>query len=140
MLVLSRRLNEKIVLPNIQTTFEVLAIKGVAVRLGVQAPDVVAVFREEVWARDKDRKPVRDLLRDGPASSGLRELNHLLRNRLNASAIGLALLRRQLQSGLTHDGLATLERLEHEVKALGDQAAGLIDQARRPAPVPAKVR
>ena len=90
MLVLSRRLNEKIVLPNIQTTFEILGIRGGAVRLGVQAPDVVAVYREEVWARDKHRTPVRDLLRDGPARAGLQEVNHLLRNRLNASAVGLA--------------------------------------------------
>jgi carbon storage regulator CsrA len=140
MLVLSRRVNEKIVLPNIQTTFEVVAIKGVTVRLGVQAPDVVAVLREEVWARDKDRKPVRDLLRGGLAWSGLQGLNHLLRNRLNASVIGLALLKRQLQCGLTQDSLATLERLEHEVKALGEQAAELIDQAQLPAPAPMKVR
>jgi carbon storage regulator CsrA len=140
MLVLSRRLNEKIVLPNIQTTFEVLSIKGVAVRIGVQAPDAVAVFREEVWARDKDRKTIRDLLCDESALSGLRELNHLLRNRLHASVVGLALLKRQLQFGRTQDSLATLERLENEVKSLGDQAAELIDKARRPAAVPAKVR
>ncbi len=48
MLVLSRRLNEKIVLPGLNVTIEVLAVKGNAVRLGITAPDGVRIVREEL--------------------------------------------------------------------------------------------
>jgi carbon storage regulator CsrA len=130
MLVLSRRLNEKIVLPNIHTTLEVVAIKGGTVRIGVEAPDAVAVFRAEVWQRDRGSRSVPDLLHEGLALSGLHELSHLVRNRLNASAIGLALLKRQLQAGLLDDALGTLQKLERDTEALGAQSAQIVDQAR----------
>jgi carbon storage regulator len=48
MLVLSRRLNEKIMLPDQNITVQVLSIKGGTVRLGIDAPLDVGIFREEV--------------------------------------------------------------------------------------------
>ena len=51
MLVLSRRLNEKILLPSIHTSVEVLDIKGDRVRLGIEAPANVTILREELAAR-----------------------------------------------------------------------------------------
>ncbi len=51
MLVLSRRLNEKILLPSIHTSVEVLDIKGDRVRLGIEAPASVMILREELAAR-----------------------------------------------------------------------------------------
>jgi carbon storage regulator CsrA len=47
-LVLSRRLNEKIVLPGLGVTIEVVALKGNVVRLGIEAPPDVKVLREEL--------------------------------------------------------------------------------------------
>ena len=38
MLVLSRRLNEKIMFPDLDITFQVLSIKGGVVRIGIVAP------------------------------------------------------------------------------------------------------
>jgi len=49
MLVLSRRLNETIVLPGIDTTFQLLAVRG-SVPVGVQAPETGPVFRRELLA------------------------------------------------------------------------------------------
>jgi len=51
MLVLSRRLNERIVLPGLGITIEVVAVKPGVVRLGIEAPPDVPVFREEVLDR-----------------------------------------------------------------------------------------
>ena len=48
MLVLSRKLGERIVVPKCGLVLTVLAAQGRAVRLGISAPDDVAVFREEV--------------------------------------------------------------------------------------------
>ena len=52
MLVLSRRIEEKIVLPGLGVTVQVLSIKGNVVRLGIDAPQDVKIFREELLAQD----------------------------------------------------------------------------------------
>jgi carbon storage regulator len=51
MLVLSRRIGERIVLPGCGVTVTVLESRGNQVRLGVTAPAGVAVDREEVRRR-----------------------------------------------------------------------------------------
>ncbi len=48
MLVLSRRPNEKIVLPDLQICVHVLEIKGDRVRLGFEAPSSVTILRGEL--------------------------------------------------------------------------------------------
>jgi carbon storage regulator len=53
MLVLSRRLNEKIVLPSLNLTIQIVAVKPGMVRLGIEAPAEVKVFREELLGRDE---------------------------------------------------------------------------------------
>jgi carbon storage regulator len=55
MLVLSRRLHEKIVLPGLNITIEVVAVRGNAIRLGIQAPSQVRVVRRELLARPAPR-------------------------------------------------------------------------------------
>jgi carbon storage regulator len=51
MLVLGRKLGERIVVPNCELTITVVAIEGNIVRLGVEAPATTAIHREEVWRR-----------------------------------------------------------------------------------------
>ena len=48
MLVLSRRVQETIVLPTLNVTVQVLGVKNGAVRLGVDAPPDVKVLRGEL--------------------------------------------------------------------------------------------
>jgi carbon storage regulator CsrA len=57
MLVLSRRLNERIVLPGLNVTIEGLSIKGNAVRLAVAAPDGIKIMREQVLHGPRSRMP-----------------------------------------------------------------------------------
>jgi carbon storage regulator len=49
MLVLSRKVGERIVVPHCELAVAVLAVIGKAARLGISAPDEIAVYREEVW-------------------------------------------------------------------------------------------
>jgi len=49
MLVLSRKIGERIVVPECNLMVTVVAIEGNKVRLGFSAPAEVGVFREEVW-------------------------------------------------------------------------------------------
>jgi carbon storage regulator len=53
MLVLSRRPGERIVVPGCDLTVTVLGTKGNSVRLGISAPQDLAVYREEVWKQLK---------------------------------------------------------------------------------------
>ena len=49
MLVLSRKLGERILVPHCGVEITIIAIEGNAVRLGISAPEDMAVYREEVW-------------------------------------------------------------------------------------------
>jgi carbon storage regulator CsrA len=51
MLVLSRKLGERIVIPDCDLEVTVVGIVGKRVRLAVSAPAAVGVYREEVWLR-----------------------------------------------------------------------------------------
>ena len=48
MLVLTRRVNEKVALPTLGVTVQVLSARNGVVRLGVAAPAEVKVLREEL--------------------------------------------------------------------------------------------
>jgi carbon storage regulator len=49
MLVLSRKVGEQIVLPEVGIVLTVLDIRRGHIRLGISAPPEVAVYREELW-------------------------------------------------------------------------------------------
>jgi carbon storage regulator len=51
MLVLSRKLGERILVPHCELAVTVMAIEGNAVRLGISAPEDIRVYREEVWQK-----------------------------------------------------------------------------------------
>lgn len=51
MLVLTRKLGERIVMPHLALAVTVVAIEGNSVRLGISAPENIDIFREEVWRR-----------------------------------------------------------------------------------------
>jgi carbon storage regulator len=49
MLVLTRKVGERIVMPDLGVTITVLEVKGNQIRVGVAAPREVEVHREEVF-------------------------------------------------------------------------------------------
>jgi carbon storage regulator CsrA len=113
MLVLSRRLHEKVVFPTLQASVQIVGVKSGVVRLGIEAPDSVPVFREEIVDRSEFRDP--------PVPDNqkmLDELTHLLNNRLSAGTIGVALLRRQLELGLTEEMGGTLDKIDQTLQTV----------------------
>jgi carbon storage regulator len=54
MLVLSRKLGQKIVLPDLGVTIAVIRIAGGNVRIGIDAPAAIGVKREEICERTVD--------------------------------------------------------------------------------------
>lgn len=110
MLVLTRKTNEKIVFPGIDARVQVVEIKSGCVRLGIEAPEHVRVFREELLAATTAAP--------GAADARRREWSHTLRNRLNGATVGLALARRQLLAGQGAAAHETLDLVHEEIAGL----------------------
>src|SRR5262249_58743709 len=51
MLVLSRKLGERVLVPQCGLSITVVAVEGNLIRLGFTAPSEVGIYREEVWER-----------------------------------------------------------------------------------------
>lgn len=115
MLVLSRRLHEKIVLPSIQATIEIVGIKPGTVRLGIQAPKNVSVLREEIpdRAREWNSEPA-----PVAADAELRRLQELVRNRLRIAAKGLEQATARIEAGSPTEAAGLIERLAEDLRML----------------------
>jgi carbon storage regulator CsrA len=134
MLVLTRRLNEKILLPELHTAIQVVALTQHHVRLGIDAPPEVRILREEVpdhlagW--DNDAEPSLDPL--SPLS--LIQLSQLLQKRLEVARLGLVSVREQMASGEIEDAAETLNRLEEDLQLLRTRMQKEVGAALRPEP------
>lgn len=113
MLVLSRRLAQKLVFPGIQTTVQIVSVKPGVVRLGIDAPEHIAVYREELL--DRTALQTAAASRSLPKSKS-DESTHLLNNLLNTNSVGLGLLRRQLALGQTSEMNHTLDKIESNLQ------------------------
>lgn len=56
MLVLSRKVGERIVVPESGIVLTVLGIHGGHIRLGISAPPDVSIYREELWRSKVSRQ------------------------------------------------------------------------------------
>lgn len=129
MLVLTRRENEKIVFPAIDTSIEILEVKAGRVRLGIAAPPELQVLREEVMKADNGKLASLEKSRQAFAVSMLRKTKHKIANQMNAATVGLALAQRQLQAGMIDGVEETLKRIGAGIHTLEEQMQGLVDQA-----------
>jgi len=62
MLILTRRVGEKLMIGD-EISVTILGVKGNQVRIGVHAPNTVAIHREEIYERIQDEE--RELRRNG---------------------------------------------------------------------------
>jgi carbon storage regulator len=60
MLVVGRKIGERIVVPHFELSVTVVGIHGNTVRLGVTAPAEIGVYREELWRRAGSRAAAHD--------------------------------------------------------------------------------
>lgn len=115
MLVLSRKLYQKVILHGLETSVQVVGLDRGTVRLGIDAPPEVVILREELKAHAPPKTAFLQALR----GEGQRELRHTVRNGLNAVSLGLALVKQQQERGLDQAARATLDKVEREIHALG---------------------
>jgi carbon storage regulator CsrA len=130
MLVLSRKLEQRILLPSLNVAVQVVGIKAGAVRLGIDAPPEVAVLREELrdpagqWA-PADASPAAR-----PAQQSVDPLTAGVCDWLRHTATGLGLLQLQLEAGHLADAKAGLARLREEFQLLRLGVEGELEQPR----------
>lgn len=126
MLVLARQLNERIVMPTVPATIEVVAIRSHGVRLGIEAAPDVPILREEVLRRGGVSP--NELLAANPtdAAGCLQRVKHVVRNRLQTVALGLDLLREQWSQRDPAELDELLQRLQGEIGALERQLRQLL--------------
>jgi carbon storage regulator CsrA len=115
MLVLSTRLHEKIILPDSQTTIEVVAIQSGTVRLGISAPEEVRVLREGIPDRVAEWG-VEPVLEDEVPT--LRAVKRLLDKRLEIAREGLSEAQQCLRSGREEDARVLLEKVDEDLHLL----------------------
>jgi carbon storage regulator CsrA len=114
MLVLSRRVTGKLYFPDIGMVIHVLALKGSAVSLGIEAPPQVTVLRDELR-----RRPARTPGAGQPAGA-----NHLVRKALSFDSLlqfalrGVEAARLGLESGPIEDVKALLKTIQEDLARL----------------------
>lgn len=116
MLVLSRRVDDTILFPDLGISIEILNLKGKSVRVGVEAPIEVRVLRGELCEAGQTRFQKFDL-------TGRTE--HEVRNKLNTLNIATAFAKKLIERG--EYSLAANKLYEVLSEIDGDSAA---DQAR----------
>jgi two-component system, OmpR family, response regulator len=124
-LVLTRRENEKILLPDVGVTVELMAVTGNRARLGISAPDNIRILREEVAA---NQGALQQVMTRGPVS---REFAHAIRNRLNAAILATETVRLQIEADQIDATSASLDRIVAELRLMAEMLDGKV-----PAPLP----
>jgi len=123
MLVLSRGQNDMVVFPTLGIRVEILRLSGKKVRLGIEAPREIPVHRHEVYeciqadgaGPEEDRHVLKLPL---VKKSDWSRLDHETRNRLNAAALGLHLLHRNIEAGDLSDVESTIFKIFNELKGI----------------------
>jgi two-component system, OmpR family, response regulator len=113
MLVLSRRQNETIVFPDLETTIQVVNIKSGVVRLGIAAPEHIRVLRGELPDRETEWA-------DTPAKSNpaAPRLNDLVQKRLAIVRRGLDEVQRSMAAATTEEAELLLDKLDEDLHLL----------------------
>ena len=114
MLVISRHPQQEIVFPHLGITVSVLQVRGRIVKLGIDAPQAVKVFRPEIRGAEESAAPV-DETTTGTFDCDRKE--HRRRNELNLLQLRLESLQRRIDKGEIVDPESTLEWLLGNVRA-----------------------
>jgi carbon storage regulator CsrA len=120
MLVLSRRQNETLVFPGLQTTIQVVSIKKGVVRLGVDAPEHVRVLRGELPDREAEwaETPEPVVTAAQPGSAPPLPLNDLVEKRLAILRRGLDEVQRSVSADRADETQLLLDKLDEDLHLL----------------------
>lgn len=113
MLVLSRRIQEKLYFPGIRLIVHILSVRRGAVRLGIEAPPELTVLREEIQG-----SPVAEQLPSIETGGGGRDVTVRDVHVLRVASDRLELARLQLEAGQTQDVKDLLDTVQEHLEWL----------------------
>lgn len=114
MLILNTRQSEKILLPDVATAIEVVAIESGAVRLGISAPEYARVIRQGTPQREVEWNPAHA----GTATPTLEQIRQLLDRRLEIARGGLTEVQQLLDAGDEEQARFVLEKVDEDLSML----------------------
>ena len=140
MLVLSRRVDQKVSFPGLGITVQILGVKGSNVKVGVDAPTEIRVIREEL-ADQEPKKASPDQKASAEPKPAIsqprthvirlpREARHALRNQLNTLSIALHMFKQQMDAGYNEDAEETFERLVTYLEKISKGELGTKEESR----------
>lgn len=115
MLVISRHAEQQVVFPHLGITVSILQVRGRLVKLGIDAPESVKVYRQELIDDAGDQKVVAD---QEIHADQLRGQDHRRRNELHLLQLRLQSLQRRIDRGEMLDPASTLQWLLGNVASI----------------------
>ena len=103
MLVLSRKEDQKVVIPGLDIAIKVIHCKNSSVTLGFEAPPEIRIMRDELGAGLSVTDPSLAKFLQDKISSYPGEVQHGIRDQLNVVAMTLQLLLEDIESGRLND-------------------------------------
>lgn len=113
MQLFSTRPNDKVHLPDIEATIEVVAVQAGTVRLGISAPEGLRVVREGVSDRQPTWSP-----EVGEDTVSLSDIQRLMDKRLEIAREGLNEARQHLRAGQEADARLIIEKVDEDLHLL----------------------
>jgi len=111
MLVLSRRVGEKIILPGLNVTVQVIAVKGRVIRLGIEAPRPVTVLRAELHRQGVSPLENQQATGEHPAADRMTQLKPAPQQPPDSPSASTPVATSQkVQAARADGGLPSLER------------------------------
>lgn len=129
MLVLSTRLNEKILLPDVNAAIEVVAIQSGTVRLGISAPEELRILRENVQDKVAEWGPDPDAEERTPT---MQDVKRLIDKRLEIAREGINEARKCLRNGQEEDARVLLEKIDEDLHLLRRRVRREVEKAEAP--------
>lgn len=126
MLVLSRRLEQKVLFPHLGITVEVIGIRGRNVKLGIDAPPSVRIVRDELaddW--DFEASEFADDGLEPQDGDNPNLLRHRLNNRLNSISLNLQLAEKLAKLGQVEESVLQIKSALQELASLNEKVASL---------------
>lgn len=123
MLVLSRKENEKLLLPTLNISVEVVRIQGNTVRLGIDAPADVPILRNEI----ADLKSIDFVPDKDTASQRIGAIAKSIRTRSLSCASALNLLHEHLDGDIAAQSLVM--DVFNELRSLEDETKTALDES-----------
>ena len=136
MLVLSRKIDQKVVLPGLDVTIQVVRCRASGVTLGIEAPPQIRILREELQSQNSassetfDSEVFRELL-EQRVQSLPEQVRHDWRDRLNTLTMALHMLNDQIDAGEFTDAGKAYDELIKLLTESSNRNRGQRDEAPR---------